>query len=281
MDKYIDLHVHTTASDGSMTPTQLVQYAAKKKLSAIAITDHDTINGVEEAIMAGEKYNVEVMPGIEISVDYQYELHILGYNIDYKSQSLNDTLEKLKIFRQQRNPKMVKRLKTLGLDISMEDVEEIAKGDIIARPHIAAVMVKKGYVGSIEEAFHKYLADGKAAYVKRQRLTPQEGIALIKKAGGIAVLAHPIYLEQNGIDLELLLMTLKRVGLDGIEGYYPDYSDDMHQHYIALAKKHHLLVTGGSDFHGDFRKNIELGRGQDGGRIPYHLIEKIKGKHHS
>ncbi len=226
--------------------------------------------------MAGKKYNVEVIPGIEISVDFQCELHILGYYIDYKSQLLNDLLEKLKFYRQQRNPQIVERLKTLGLDISMENVEEIATGDIVARPHIAAVMVKKGYVNSIEEAFHKYLADGQVAYVKRQRLTPQEGIALIRKAGGIAVLAHPIYLEENGVDLDPLLNDLKKVGLDGIEGYYPDYSEEMHHHYLALARKHHLLVTGGSDFHGDFRTNIELGRGQNGGRIPYHLVEKIK-----
>ncbi len=276
MEKYIDLHVHTKASDGSMTPSQVARYAAKDHLAAIAITDHDTIDGVKEAVAEGERYDVEVVPGIEIGVEFEVELHILGYYIDIKSKKLNDTLNQLQCFRQERNPQIVKKLNALGFAMNMADVSAKAEGSVVGRPHIAAVMLEKGYINNIDEAFEKYLGKGKCAYVDKKKLTPAEGIRLIEEAGGLAVLAHPVYLEQHKIDLEALVKQLMRYGLSGIEGYYPDHSKETHEKYLALARKHHLLVTGGSDFHGSHKPHIKLGKGYGDLKVPYDLLTALK-----
>ncbi|MBZ4644988.1 MAG: 3,5-nucleoside bisphosphate phosphatase [Petroclostridium sp.] len=276
--RYIDLHVHTTASDGSMTPSQVVQYAAKKNLAAIAITDHDTIEGVSEGVEQGKKEGIEVVPGIEISVDFGVEMHILGYFIDIDSTILNDTLNKLKYYRDQRNPQIIQKLNELGVEITMDEVESKANGRIVGRPHIAAVMIDKGYVNSTDEAFDRYLSVGRPAYVKKQKLLPEEGIELIKQAGGFAVLAHPIFLKKEDEELEYLLRQLIRYGLDGIEGYYSDYSAEVSNKYLALARKYNLIVTGGSDYHGKSKPYIELGEGYGTLKVPYQLLETMKGR---
>ncbi|MDK2932726.1 MAG: 3,5-nucleoside bisphosphate phosphatase [Clostridiales bacterium] len=276
MSKYIDLHTHTIASDGSMTPSQLVQYAAQKHLAAIAITDHDTVKGVEEAVVQGKQSNIEVIPGVEISVDFEGEMHILGYFIDVESPILNNTLERLKTFRKQRNPQIIQKLNELGIEITMAEVQRKANSEIIGRPHIADVMIQKGYISSIDEAFDKYLDKGKPAYVKKQKLLPKEGIELIKQAGGFAVLAHPIYLEEEGVELEILLKQLIQYGLDGIEAYYSEYTKGTQNKYLAIANKYNLIVTGGSDFHGKTKPKLDLGTGYGALRIPYHLLERMK-----
>jgi predicted metal-dependent phosphoesterase TrpH len=176
MDKRIDLHTHSTASDGSMSPRELVRHAKDNGLSAIAITDHDTIDGVEEALDEGAKLGIEVVAGVEVSVDFEPEMHILGYFFGSNYKNIEPTLVKLKKSRDERNPKMVEKLKSLGFDITLEEVQAEAKGNIVARPHMANVLLKKGYVKSIREAFDKYLAEGKPAFVKKEKMSPEECI---------------------------------------------------------------------------------------------------------
>ncbi|NLY42425.1 MAG: PHP domain-containing protein [Clostridiaceae bacterium] len=278
MEKYIDLHVHTTASDGSFSPAQIVQYAVERKLAAIAITDHDTVAGVKEAVEQGKKQNIEVVPGVEISVSFESEMHILGYFIDINCLPLIQTLERLKVYRDQRNPLILKKLNQAGIPITMQEVEQKAGGKIVGRPHIAAVLVDKGYVKSTSEAFEKFLGQSRIAYVEKKKVTPQEGIELIKKAGGLAVLAHPIYLVRNGYNLEEVLKELMSYGLDGVEAHYSEHSEAETTQFIELAEKYNLLITGGSDFHGKSKPEIELGRGYGSLMVPYDLLTKMRAR---
>jgi len=274
--KFIDLHTHSTASDGSLSPEELVRHAHDKGLAAIAVTDHDTIDGIGQALQEGQKIDMEVIPGIEISVDFDPEMHILGYFFDSSYMNIENTLEVLRKNREERNPRMVKKLNEMGFDISMDEVMEQAGGRIVARPHIARVMMKKGYVESVSEAFEKYLSAGKPAYIKRKMLSPEEGIKEIIKAGGLPVLAHPIYLELDFKSLDKLLEYLVDKGLKGIEAHYVDNSEEETQNLLKLADKHKLLVTGGSDFHGSFKPNIEIGVGFGNLHVPYELLERMK-----
>ena len=276
MKKYIDLHVHTTASDGTMTPARLIRHASELNLGAIAITDHDTIAGIDEAMAEGEKLNIEVVPGIEISVDYTKEMHILGYYINTKSPELNSVLERLKQYRSERNPCILEKLNNIGLKISMDEVRQKSGGELVGRVHIAQVMKDKGYVDSAQEAFDKYLGFNKIAYVKRKKLLPEKGIQLIKKSGGFAVLAHPHYLSTDYKKIEDVLIKLKGLGLDGVEAYYTDYTPDMHEKYKNMAYKYGLLITGGSDFHGGNKPDIILGKGFGNLRVPYDILKRMK-----
>jgi predicted metal-dependent phosphoesterase TrpH len=200
--QYIDLHTHTTASDGSMTPAELVRHAFYKGLAAVAVTDHDTLNGVEEALEEGKRLGIEVIAGVEISVSFTPEMHLLGYFFHGYHSSILKTLEELQEKREQRNPRIVNKLNELGFDITMSEVNSLAAGGIVGRPHIARAMIDKGYVASIEEAFDKYLASGRPAYFKKDKLTPAEGISEITRAGGVPVLAHPIYLQLSASSLQ-------------------------------------------------------------------------------
>lgn len=276
MGKYIDLHVHTSMSDGTSTPFEVVKQAADMNLAAIGITDHDTVNGVEASLEAGRILNVEVIPGVELSAEFEQELHILGYCIDVKSVQLKKTLKELREYRKMRNPKMIEKVNQLGMNITMEEVKAYAQGTFIGRPHIAAIMIQKGYVQNIEEAFEKYLAIGGAAYVPKKKLSPYQAITLIKQAEGVPVLAHPVFLEQKDIALEALVKQLISYGLMGIEAYYTEHSLQMRERYIALARKYHLLVTGGSDFHGKNKPDIMLGRGYGDLYVPYDAIAQLK-----
>lgn len=275
---YIDLHTHTTASDGTLTPAALVGRARERGLRAVAITDHDTVEGLPEALAEGEKTGFEVVPGVEISVDYNNgEMHILGYYINHTSEPLLASLAQLQEYRRERNPRMILKLREQGMDISIEEVEQAAGGSVVGRPHFAAVMVKKGYVADTREAFDKYLGAGQAAYVKKEKLTPEEGIRLIQAAGGVPVLAHPKYLKDHNADrLSALLEKLKSVGLKGIEAYYTTHTSAETDLYLELARRHELLVTGGSDFHGANKPEIELGIGEGNLQIPYELVTELK-----
>lgn len=276
MDRFIDLHTHSTASDGSMSPAELVRHAKAVGLSAIALTDHDTIAGIGDALEEGRKIGLEVIPGIEISVDYKPEMHILGYFLNNTYGNISGTLEKLIENRSERNPKIIGRLREIGFDITMEEVEKEAKGSVVGRPHIAKVLVRKGFAKNMEEAFDKFLASGRSAYFKKDKLNPEEGINEIIQAGGIPVLAHPIFLGLSYKDLDELLGSLKRVGLKGIEANYVENTGDDTGNLLRLALKHNLLATGGSDFHGSYKTNIEIGKGRGNLKVLYEVVDKMR-----
>ena len=272
----IDLHTHTTASDGSLTPVELVRYAYNKGIAAIAVTDHDTMTGVESAAEEGKKLGIEVVPGVEISVDFKPEMHLLGYFFNKGYESIFNILKELREKREQRNPKIIKKLNEMGFDITLSEAESLAMGGIVGRPHIARVMMNKGYVSSIAEAFDKYLASGRPAYFKKEKLNPEEGISVIAGAGGIPVLAHPVHLNMDFSQLDSLLGNLADKGLKGIEAYYTDNTEEQTMEFVRLADKHNLLVTGGSDFHGSFKTDIEIGIGKGNLKVPYILLEKLR-----
>lgn len=252
-----DLHCHTTASDGLLTPAELVHLAAEKGLKGIAVTDHDTIQGWQEAESAGVNYQIKILKGIELSTEWNgKEVHLLGYELDGSSGYLNDKLKGLRKAREQRMLEIIARLAALNIQISFEEVLNRAQGESIGRPHIAQVLMQQGYVSSIKEAFAQYIGLGAPAYVPRYKLTPEDGIAIIRKANGVAVLAHP------GLQgLEGGIPDWVKAGLQGIEVYHSEHNPEHEIKYLAIAQKYNLLVTGGSDFHGDLHKpGVELGR---------------------
>ncbi len=275
--KLIDLHTHSMASDGSMSPAELVRHAHEKGLSALALTDHDTVDGVQEALEEGERLGVEVIPGIEISVDYKPEMHILGYfpNL-YAYNSIRNELEVIRQGREARNLKIISRLNGLGIDITTEEIKSEALGDVTGRPHIARVLVNRGFVKSIDDAFNKYLGREGLAYFKRFELKPEQGIQAIRRAGGLPVLAHPVFLRKTYDEMDKLLGELKGFGLAGIEALYSDHTREDTGNFLRLAIKHGLIVTGGSDFHGSFKPGMELGTGRGGLEVPYELLENLR-----
>lgn len=275
MSGIIDLHVHTTASDGSLTPSELIRHACSKGLVAIAITDHDTINGLQEAVEEGKDTGIEVIRGVEIGVEFTPEMHLLGYFKNEPGTKLQTVLNELREKRYERNPKIIRKLNEMGMDITYENVLEEAQGSVVGRPHIASVMVRKGYVGGIADAFSQYLAFGKPAFVKKDKLQPEEGIRVIIEAGGVPVLAHPTYLNLDIEKLDLLVSELVKAGLRGIEAYYPDHDKEETQKFIELAEKHNLLLTGGSDFHGSLKPEIEIGIGSGNLNVPFELLGKL------
>ncbi len=244
----VDLHVHSTASDGRLTPAEVIGEAAAQGLSYIALADHDSVAGIAAALAAAESFpGLTVIPGIEISTDIpQGEVHILGYFIDYTDPELLAKLEDFRNSRLRRAEKMVAKLEGLGVHIEWQRVREIAGSSTIGRPHIAQAMMEKDYVPSFQEAFDKYLGHGKPAYVEREKMLPAEAAGIIVKAGGLPVLAHPLTI----IKPEAMVLELIPAGLVGIEAYYKGYSAEEVQSLVALAQKHNLIATGGSDFHG-------------------------------
>lgn len=281
MDKTIDLHTHSLASDGSMSPAELVRHAKQKGLSAVAITDHDTVEGVKEALEEGKRIGIEVIPGIEISTNYKPEMHILGYFIDKTEYvNVNKELTAIRKGREDRNKKIISKLNELDINITFDEVKKVALGDTIGRPHFARLLMEKGYVKTMQEAFDKYLGKGGLAYFRRAELEPADGIKLIKNAGGIPVLAHPVLLRMSYTELDNLLVELKKYGLAGIEAIYSENTKEETGHLLRLAIKHELLVTGGSDFHGTYKGRIELGSGRGNLKVPYELLEKLKEYEH-
>ncbi len=275
--KFIDLHTHTTASDGSMTPAELIRHAYNKGLTAVAVTDHDTVGAVEQAIEEGKKIGIEVIAGVEISVDFSSELHLLGYFINGDCEPMLKTLENLRKRREWRNSKVVNRLNELGLSISIEEVYNKAKGGVAGRPHIARTLIEKGYVADMGDAFEKYLGVGRPAYFKKDKLTSQEGIAEIIRSGGIPVLAHPIFIGLPYGQLDQLVEKLAGYGLKGIEAYYSLHTEEQTSELLRIARKHSLIATGGSDFHGSFKPEIEIGSGTGSLVVPYSVLTELKG----
>ena len=284
MKNYIDLHIHSTASDGTLTPTEIVQSALKSTKSekdpiVIALTDHDTVAGVSEFLKEAKKYKerVTAIPGVEISTNYHgVEIHILGYNVDPENKEL---LEQLKICRESRdgrNEKIISRLQAEGFQITMEDIKPEDPNETIARPHIAKQLMKKKYVSSVKEAFDKYLAEGRSCYVERIMPTPQEAIALIRNSGGIPVLAHLMYYKKlNAAEKEVLVSELKEAGLEGTEAYYNPYTPVEEEYVSSLAKQNALLLTGGTDFHGQNKPHISLFTGQGNMEVPEAILPEF------
>ena len=284
MKTYIDLHIHSTASDGTLTPTEIVQTALKSTKSekdpiVIALTDHDTVAGVSEFLKEAKKNKerVTAIPGVEISTNYHgVEIHILGYNVDPENKEL---LEQLKICRESRdgrNEKIIARLQAEGFQITMEDIKPEDPNETIARPHIAKQLMKKKYVSSVKEAFDKYLAEGRSCYVERIMPTPQEAIALILNSGGIPVLAHLMYYKKlNAAEKEVLVSELKEAGLEGIEAYYNTYTPVEEEYVSSLAKQNALLLTGGTDFHGQNKPHISLFTGQGNMEVPEAILPEF------
>lgn len=252
MSVLCDLHTHTTASDGQYTPAQLIGLAKERELQLVAITDHDTISGVSEAQRTGDEVCVQVVRGVELSAKDYSNCHILGYGFRDGDTELSRLCEKLRAGRDERNYKIADFLREKGVEIDLSEVEELGRGEVIARPHFAQVMVKHGYVANNREAFDRYLdTEEFRQRVKRFKADAKVCVEAIKSAGGKASLAHPYQMSLPDDALETLVKQLKGWGLDAIECYYPKYTPEQQKFYLSLTKKYHLHQTGGSDFHGE------------------------------
>ncbi len=275
--KWIDLHTHSTFSDGSLTPSQLVAAAKGVGLAAVALTDHDTIAGLEEFLAAGAFHRIETLAGVEISLEFQKRtVHLLGYGIRADYAPLRKALADIVKGRNERNERMIRKLQMLGVRIELDEIKAFAGENIIGRPHVAKALIQKGVVATFEEAFDRFLGRGRPAYCERYRLTPKVAIELIRDAGGLAVLAHPTYMRMSPDAFEAALVQFKRDGLAGIEAYYSEFTEADIQFYLELARRHGLLATGGTDFHGTIRPDVLLGRGRGNLRVPYRLFQNLR-----
>ena len=274
----IDLHTHSTFSDGTKTPEELVSLASKSGVTAISITDHDTIDGVPRALAAGEKFGVEVVPGLEISVVHKKKaLHILGYYIDRCNEPLAAALRVLQEARDGRNEKIITKLQEIGVDATLEELNEISGMGQTGRPHIARLLMNHGVVSSMNQAFDQYLTKDAKAYVPRFAYSAEDAIKFIAEAGGLPVLAHPIQVDRTLGVLHKLLPELKSFGLQGVETYYPTQKKKMRKRIAKFAAESDLLLTGGSDYHGDIRPGTRLAGGNNV-YVPPELLDKMKAR---
>lgn len=278
--KRIDLHTHSLKSDGAQTPADVVRTAYAAGLSAMALADHDNIEGVPEAIAEGERLGIEVIPAVELSAQSDTELHILGYFIDIKNKRLNDAMAYALQVRDQRQEDTCRKLNEQGFQITMDELRQEAHGNpVLCRAHFAQIMVRKGYAASVQEAFTKYLSVGCYAYSNRQALTGPEAVSLIREAGGIAVAAHLHLIKMPDEQLKEYLKSLIPYGLDGVEGYYTDYTPDMEQRYRKMAKELGLVISGGTDYHGANKPHISIGTGRGNLEIPYTVLVGLRERH--
>lgn len=269
----VDLHIHSTASDGRYSPQEIVRKAAALGLEVIALSDHDSIDGIAPALEeARQLKKLQFIPAVEVSTDVPTgEVHVLGYFIDYTSRELTDALGRFRNSREGRAQGMVAKLADLGIHISWERVREIAGSGSVGRPHIAQAMLEKGYISAIKEAFDKYIARDGPAYVEREKLTPAEAVKLIVRSRGLAVMAHPFTVPEP----EALIVELKAAGMAGLEAYYNGYASEDIGTLIALAKNHGLIVTGGSDYHGlDESRETLMG----GVEVPMEAVNRLIAK---
>ncbi|MBU1124594.1 MAG: PHP domain-containing protein [Candidatus Omnitrophica bacterium] len=266
--KYADLHLHTIFSDGIYTPETLVRRAHKVGLSACAVVDHDTLEGIPYLFTEAKKFDLELIPGIELTAAYEgTEIHILGYYLEYDNRQLADTLVQLKKDRKVRAEEIIEKLHGIGVGLRPEAVFDLAGQGVVGRLHVARALLQEGLVGSLAEAFQRYIGDKSPAYVLGFRFSPAQAIALIRDAGGIAVLAHPYILKNDD-----LIPRFVDEGLQGLEVHYPEHSQSMVNFYLGIARKYNLLVTGGSDCHGDAKSEIKMGSL----KVDYELVEKLK-----
>lgn len=278
MEKRIDLHVHTTASDGTDTPAQVVARAKALGLEAIAITDHDSIKGIEEAMQAGRELGVEVIPGIEVSADYRgNKAHIVGLFVDHTREDLRPAVEWSVFERVQRNEKIVGAMAADGFDISLEILNELYPDSMLGRPHMAEYLMKKGYVSTVKEAFDRYLGEGCPYYRNKERIPMDQAVAAIRESGGIAIVAHPLQYGYSEEELICFLQSAKDCGCAALEAYYSEHSPDEQEMLLAMAPAFGLAVSGGSDYHGSRKPAIELGSGMNSLlSIPYRVLETLK-----
>ena len=244
----VDLHIHSTASDGRLSPAEIVHTSVELGLTIIALADHDTVDGIAPALAAAKAFpRLKVIPGVEISTDMPTdEVHVLGYFIDYTDYELQTTLERMRHSRQKRAQRMIAKLRNLGIHIEWQRVREIAGSGSVGRPHLAQAMLEKGYIASAGEAFAKFIGRDGPAYATRDKMTPPESVRLIRRCNGLPVLAHPLTIN----DPEKMVVELKAAGLVGIEAYYDNYTADEIDRLVSLANKYNLIVSGGSDYHG-------------------------------
>ena len=277
----VDLHAHTTASDGSLSPSQLVELALEKNLSSVGITDHDTIAGWDEALIKGADLGIEIVPGVELSTAYEGgRFHLLGYLFERDSQ-LASTLEIIQRERGNRNANIFANLEKLGVPLDEAEVRVFAGRDEgeLGRPHFARAMVARGYVASTQEAFDQYLADGSPGYAPKKVLSPEEAIALIHAAGGVAIWAHPPMRKKVSYDeLEERLRDWIGWGLDGLEIYYSQYTPEDAAWTLAMTEKYNLIGSGGSDFHGISKLDVHLGKTHTGAAVPDGVLQQIKAR---
>lgn len=274
--EFIDLHVHSNASDGTFTPAELVDYAEEKGLYAFALTDHDTVDGIEEAAAAAENKMVKVIPGIEISAEFgECDLHILGLNVDYKSSGFLKIVEECRKSRDSRNLKMIEKVREQGMPLTREIMEERFGNVSVTRAHFARYMMDEGFTASKEEAFEKYLNPGRPCYVPREKISPKMAVTLILEAKGHPVLAHPLLYHLDYDRLAVTISSLKSFGLEGIEALYSLNTPSDDSRLARMAQNQGLFITGGSDFHGSNKPDIDLGVGKGNLRIPKELLGNI------
>ncbi|MBI2922783.1 MAG: PHP domain-containing protein [Planctomycetes bacterium] len=275
-ERTVDLHAHTTASDGSLRPAELVRRAAEAGLAALAVTDHDTIDGLAEARHEAGRRGIELVNGVELSVRWNAgTFHLLGY-LFRPDEAMEEGLKRLKALRHERNEKMIAKLNALGHPITMDEVRRESGGGQIGRPHMAKALVKKGVLATVDEAFNTLLRRGRPAYVIVERLEPAEAIAIVRRSGGVAVLAHPYQLRLEPADLDARVAEWAAAGLGGIEVQHSSHDAARQSELGALARRHGLAATGGSDFHGDVKPGVELGKAHGGATIPYSRLEELK-----
>ena len=276
MTRMIDLHVHTTASDGTFTPSDVVLLAKKAGLAAMAITDHDTVGGIEEAVNKAKEENLELIPGIEFSVGNTENIHIIGLYIDHKNQQLVDVVDVMKKYRYERNRNLIDNIKREGFDISYDKISKSMNTNNVGRLHIAHYMQKNGMTNDYRKAFKKYLIPGTKTYVPMKNISEEQGIQAIIKSGGIPVLAHINYLKQNEIETEKTVKRLMGYGLRGIEVFYSGYDKSTENIAHRICEKFNLIKSGGTDFHGTRRPGVYLGTGRGNMCVPYELLIDIK-----
>ena len=278
--RIIDLHVHSTESDGTLTPEELVAEAKKAGLSAFALTDHDTCQGVGKAMSPAASAGIELIPGIELSTDYHgKEVHIVGLYIDTENRELLSKTAEYRKCRSERNALMVEALQKEGLSITMEELVAENPDCVITRANIARFLYEHGQIKSVREAFDRYIGDHCKCYVGRLKVSSSDAVRLIKAAGGIAILAHPLLYGLSSTHLQKLIEELKEAGLDGLEAIYSTYTTGEEQQMKRLAKENGLFISGGSDFHGTNKPDISLGKGRGHLYIPYSVLEELKAYH--
>jgi len=278
MSDLIDLHTHSTASDGSLSPAGVVAEAARMGLAALALTDHDTVAGVDEALAAGGKEGLEVVPGVELSAahDLPGDVHLLGLLIDHRHPALAEVMARIVAGREERNLTILEKLKELGLEITPQEVAAISLRGNTGRPHIGQALVNRGYVASLEEAMRRYIGNRAPAYAGRWKLSVGEIIELIHRSGGVAILAHPVLMGVGTVKIKAVLAEMKDQGLDGVEVFCPSQDGGFRQTMAALARGLDLIPTGGSDFHGAYKPDIRLGYGRGDLRNRMEMLDKLK-----
>lgn len=274
----IDLHTHTRYSDGSLTPTEVVELAAREGLRAVAITDHDSIDGLEEALAAGERLGIEVVPGVELNLEHeQVTMDLLGYFFDRcPGDEMQAALAEMRSYRDERNARILARLAELGMPIDAAELAAIAEHGAVGRPHIGEAMRRRGYAVSISDAFQRYLRRGAPAWIDRRRLSLTQAVRLLRASGGLPVIAHPGIIRTDRAGLTGIVRDAARHGVVGLECHYPLHDDETVAGCRALCARYGLVATGGSDFHGDVKPDVRLGRGAGGRPIPDEALEDLR-----